>query len=733
MFKLIKKPIKEMGFNFVKKEFLPIGKDEFYLRNQSLSGKDEYRNLTPEEIETLIKNDNQADDWNYITVKNNFDPSLVKRCRLKGIIRIGNLHKFCLEYHDLQVPVGLYDSTIVSCDFGDDVSVNNVSYLSHYQISDEVILFNLKEMITTSKAKFGNGILKDGEKESSRIKLELGNENGGRSVLPFNGILPADIYLWYKFKGDHDLQKKFLEFTEDRYDTQRGYYGQVGKHSIIKNCLIIKDVKVGEAAYIKGANKLKNLTINSSEHARTQIGEGVEAVNGIIGLGCRIFYGVKAVRFVMGQASQLKYGARLINSYLGDNSTISCCEVLNSFIYPFHEQHHNNSFLCAASLYGQTNLAAGATIGSNHNSRSADGEIVAGRGFWPGLCVSLKHNSRFASFILLPKGDFPSEVDIQLPFSLVSNNVHKNELQIMPAYWFMYNMYALARNSWKYASRDKRTTFSLDIEQDYLAPDSVNEIFIALEIMEVSVGKAFHKKYGASGTSDQEKGKYLLNNESGKVDELDIFVENAENSRRNARLVKCAKAYQAYKNFVVLYGIQNLLKTEVGGLSIDKIKQLFKNCQRKNFVNLGGQLMSYADVDNLRKRIKNGEIESWNDLHASYTNLRDNYANDKLCHSIISMLEVSGLSIDDLNEDQLKGLIDQAVKTKKFILKNTIASREKDHENYFRKMMYETDEEMDEVIGKFSENSFVELTKKETLDFNLQVSEKFGFVIPELN
>src|SRR5215211_5818314 len=93
------------------------------------------------------------------------------------------------------------------------------------------------------------------------------------------------------------------------------------------------------------------------------------------------FYGVKAVRFFMASHSQLKYGARLINSYLGNNSTISCCEVLNSLIFPSHEQHHNNSFLCAALLNGQTNIAAGATIGSNHNSRGADGEMIAGRGF----------------------------------------------------------------------------------------------------------------------------------------------------------------------------------------------------------------------------------------------------------------------------------------------------------------------------------------------------------------
>lgn len=230
----------------------------------------------------------------------------------------------------------------------------------------------------------------------------------------------------------------------------------IGDRTVIKNCKIIKDVWIGTDAYLKGANKLKNLTICSSSEASSQIGEGCEIVNGIIGVGCRIFYGVKAVRFIMASHSQLKYGARLINSYLGNNATISCCEVLNSLIFPAHEQHHNNSFLCAALILGQSNIAAGATIGSNHNSRSADGELIAGRGFWPGLCVSLKHNSKFASYTILAKGDYQVELNIPVPFSLVSNDVSKDQLIVMPGYWFLYNMYALARNAWKYVDRDSR-------------------------------------------------------------------------------------------------------------------------------------------------------------------------------------------------------------------------------------------------------------------------------------
>ena len=223
--------------------------------------------------------------------------------------------------------------------------------------------------------------------------------------------------------------------TNAVFTKRRGTYGSIGDGSVLKSNGVIKDVALGESSYVKGANKLKNLTINSREDARTQIGEGVELVNGIIGFGCKIFYGCKAVRFVMCDNSSLKYGARLIHSVLGENSTVSCCEILNNLIFPAHEQHHNTSFLIASLVKGQSNMAAGATVGSNHNSRAPDGEIEAGRGFWPGLCTSVKHSSRFASFCLLAKGDYRYELDIPFPFCLVDNDYKQDRLVLIPAYW----------------------------------------------------------------------------------------------------------------------------------------------------------------------------------------------------------------------------------------------------------------------------------------------------------
>ena len=135
--------------------------------------------------------------------------------------------------------------------------------------------------------------------------MELCNENGGRKVIPFNGMLVGDAYMWSKYRDNIALLDKFTAFTQKEFGVQRGYYGMIGDRTVIKNCGIIKDVLIGTDAYFKGANKLKNLTVNSDSKRKSQIGEGCEMVNGIVGFGCRIFYGVKAVRFVMASRNNL--------------------------------------------------------------------------------------------------------------------------------------------------------------------------------------------------------------------------------------------------------------------------------------------------------------------------------------------------------------------------------------------------------------------------------------------
>ena len=680
---ITKHPINNLGYNFIDSKYLPAGEDEYYLRNKQNKNGINYRMLTSAEKEILILNGNHSDDWNKLFVSDAFDPLLVKNCKFFGLVRIGKLEPWYLEFHNLRMPVGLYNSTIISCDFGDNVCIDNAHYLSHYIIGNEVMIANVNELAATDYAKFGNGILKDGESELTRVWMEVRNETGGRRVIPFERMLPGDALLWSSNRDDKELIERFIELTQKEFSKKRGYYGTVGDRSVLKDCNIVKDVCIGTDAYLKGANKLKNLTINSDKERTTQIGEGCEIVNGIIGYGCRIFYGVKAVRFVMASHSQLKYGARLLNSYLGNNSTISCCEVLNSLIFPGHEQHHNNSFLCASLIMGQSNIAAGATIGSNHNSRSADGELIAGRGFWPGLCVSLKHNSKFASFTILSKADFPFELNISLPFSLVSNDVSNDKLVIMPGYWFMYNMYALARNTWKIEDRDKRTEKIQTIENNYLAPDTINEIFDALELL--------------SKLKPDEKGNY--------------YTTGFENSQRQTEIVKVPQVINLFKELIAYYGVTQLIEHALENKfsSFDELKKSIPTrIQRPKWLNIGGQLITTSDVDKLKNDIKKNKINTWTQVHNYYKKVGTDYKKDKLIHAYTSLLEIENITSKQFTPEVFKTLLEKSVDTKNWMSKEIYSSRAKDYTNPFRKMVYESKEEMNEVIGQLEKNQFIQ-------------------------
>lgn len=717
-------PLEKSGFNFVEPAYLPAGGDEYYLRfQQAARPVADYRGLTKDEIAALVRNGNTCDDWKNLRVTAEFTPERIQGCDFRGLVRIGRLDPVCLEHHDLRLPAGIYRSRIISSDLGDNVAVHNVSYLAHYIVGDQVVLFNLGEVLATNHAKFGNGIVKEGEAESERVWMELCNENGGRGVLPFDGMIAADAYLWAKSRDEPELLEHFKTITQKSFDSRRGYYGTIGSQAVVKDCRIIKDVKIGEAAYITGANKLKNLTVNSSAAEPTRIGEGCTLTNGIVGYGCKVINGVIADRFVLGRNAQLKNGARLINTYLGDNSTVACCELLNNLIFPAHEQHHNNSFLISTLVMGQSNIAAGATIGSNHNSRAADGEIVAGRGFWPGLCTSFKHNSRFASFCLAAKGAYPAELDVPLPFSLISNDAANDRLVIIPAYWFMYNMYALARNSWKFAARDKRVNKVQHVEFEALAPDTVEEMVQAIKTLEYWVGLAWLRRNGEAEPDMEEarvKGYDLLTADSAEIDKLEVLGEKVEDSRRKVVILKSRQAWKEYDKIIHYYAVKTLAAwIEVKGLkSLPELTESFAGqFPEINWVNLGGQLAREQEYLELKAHILN--CESWEEVHAEYDRLWAKYPADKADHAYACLLDYSPEA--GLTPAFWKAALDRAVVTQNEIAKRTFASRAKDYENPFRKITFASDAEMDAVYGPLEENSFIKQVRAEAGDFARRV------------
>lgn len=696
------------------------------------------RNLSKAEIEILLKNGNVSDfeDWSNVLVSSidgEFNPQLIYNSHFSGFVVLGRIKHAVLKFHDLELIAGIYNSNLIDVIVSDDVVIRNVKYLKNYRIGNRVILFNIQEMSCTEHSKFGNGWLKKDETEDVRVWIGVGNENDNRAVLPFESMITADAYLWSRRRDDSLLMKRFIEITENENDKSKRTFGIVEDEAVIKNTTLLKDAKIGKCAYIKGAFKLKNITVLSSEEEESQIGEGVELVNGIMGYGSRIFYQAVAVRFVIGRNCQLKYGARLLNSILGDNSTVSCCELLNNLIFPFHEQHHNSSFLIATTILGQSNIAAGATIGSNHNSRSPDGEIYAGRGFWPGLCSDFKHNSKFASFVLVSKGSYQHELNITYPFSLVAFKAEQEPIHIIPAYWFLFNMFAIARNNYKFKKRDKRVQKVQHIETDPLAPDAMQEVLVALDRL-ILLTRDYLKKISEenvlSARTEQKELQaakdYLHQNTEADFTLFDLQAQK----KYGATIFKPVKAYKEYRKILKYFAARSIIEyCKSNGyekFSREVLEKIEKISLFTEWTNAGGQIIPTIKINQLCEKIKSGQINSWNEIHSYYDSCQKNYELYKCRYALYILEKLYTRPIHEFSSEIFQDIIDDVTIVSTDMYRDSIYSRQKDYTDPFRAMTYENQEEMTAVLGTIDDNEFLHILRAQTESFNLDLRVILG-------
>ena len=93
-----KKSISALGYDFIAKEYVPKGKNEYYLRNIQNNNGASYRKLTPAEIIILQRNANTSDNWDKVLVVDAFNPELVRNCMFYGLVRIGKLEPYFMEF-----------------------------------------------------------------------------------------------------------------------------------------------------------------------------------------------------------------------------------------------------------------------------------------------------------------------------------------------------------------------------------------------------------------------------------------------------------------------------------------------------------------------------------------------------------------------------------------------------------------------------------------------------------
>ena len=117
------------------------------------------------------------------------------------------------------------------------------------------------------------------------------------------------------------------------------------------------------------------------------------------------------------------------------------------------------------------------------------------------------------------------------------------------------------------------------------------------------------------------------------------------------------------------------------------------------------------------------KISGWNDVHAFYIKNSKVYYEQKLQHAYASMLEILKLNPKKLTKRIFSNLLQQAVNTKEWMVKAIYNSRAKDYQNSFRQMLYDNQKEMEKVIGKLDDNSFILQQEEELKEFRKLVNE----------
>ena len=112
-------------------------------------------------------------------------------------------------------------------------------------------------------------------------------------------------------------------------------------------------------------------------------------------------------------------------------------------------------------------------------------------------------------------------------------------------------------------------------------------------------------------------------------------------------------------------------------------------------MNIGGQLIPEKAVKSLVRNIHSGKVKSWTEIHDFYEEWSACYAWEKLQHAFASLLETEKLTPQKFSKKIFHRLLREAVTTREWMTRNIYESRAKDYENEFRKMVYDTDKEMD--------------------------------------
>ena len=326
------------------------------------------RTLTPSEIKRLGENRCHAEDWQKITVGENFSADRLYDVQFIGECSIGSNSDTVTTDMGYELPTGIRHARIINSTIGDNALVENVSaFICNADIGDNCIVNNVSVIQTTEGTTFGQG-----------NTISVMNEAGEGNVVLYSGLtsqIAALTVLPPCLGEQYDDADATIEARRQAKDAVRRMVMEEVMSRMPKRTLIEDNVRITDTIEItnswitqwtevRGAQRISETTLWSRQDNSVFVGAGAIIDGCIVTLGSSVSNNAIAKNCFIGENSTLTDGFSATDSLFFANSYMANGEACAAFCGPFSVSHHKSTLLIGG-MYSFYN-AGSATNFSNH-------------------------------------------------------------------------------------------------------------------------------------------------------------------------------------------------------------------------------------------------------------------------------------------------------------------------------------------------------------------------------
>lgn len=326
------------------------------------------RQLSQQEIKALEQNNCHAQDWQKITVDENFSPDNIYNVQFIGTCQIGSTSDSITTDVGIELPSGIRNARIINSTIGNNCMVENISgFIYNCDIGDNCIISNVATIQTTEGTTFGQGNV-----------ISVMNEAGDGNVALFSGltsqiaaltVLPPCLGEQYDDSDTTIAKRKQAKEAVRRMVMEEVKRTMPERTCIENNCRIqntleITNSWIGAGTEIRGAQRISECTLTGEKDNGVYIGAGVICDGCVVTSGSTINDNAIAKNCFIGECSTLTDGFSATNSLFFANSYMANGEACAAFCGPFSVSHHKSTLLIGG-MYSFYNAGSNTNF-SNH-------------------------------------------------------------------------------------------------------------------------------------------------------------------------------------------------------------------------------------------------------------------------------------------------------------------------------------------------------------------------------